>query len=511
MSNRAVAVLDRFPLHLAAADPGKRFGAVVTALVADLDVLTTQMQGVRAARRIDEAPTVPDLLAIVALHGFGAAALTPLAHREAALRAAAGADPVDAAAISRLTGVPADVLTPLGDGLAPMLAAALRHRSRLEVQRGALRTVVAAQCAGNATPAALLRAAAGYLGLRFLGVRHVAGGWWHLATVVELLRLAAPQPGGPGPAPQPDVLALEENPVRRADIAPAPKRHGQRTRILRGGLEDVAVTVRVTGLADRTVRPMVVHLESGRGLVYEGNVPDGAELAFGSSGRVTLGGAEVTGSCWEFRGAVFADNANSLAGVDFSYTDSAGDVPATVAGAGPAATFAVAAPVPGAFDESPPLPHGGAAVGPLQLPRGQSRWVALVREAQTGSVAGVPGTPRTQAGRFDASVFAATTAAEVQPAMLLGFAWEEREPFAVRILLPQRFLDADDDAGTLLRQPLTRLLDRHRAAGVAVRLEYADPRWSLGDGVVRTNLDDALGVVLAGTQLWPDGTPQPEP
>ena len=90
MSHRAVAVLDRFPLHLAAADPGKRLGAVVTGLVADADVLVRQVQTVRASRRIGEAPTVRDLLALASLHRLGEEVLVPLANRELALRNAAG-------------------------------------------------------------------------------------------------------------------------------------------------------------------------------------------------------------------------------------------------------------------------------------------------------------------------------------------------------------------------------------------------------------------------------------
>jgi hypothetical protein len=524
MSRRAATVLDRFPLHLAATDPGKRFGAVVTGLVADLDVLTQQVQTVRASRRVSEAPTIRDLLALASLHRLGDEALVPVGNRALVLRDAAATVPADLDVLAGLLGVPATALAQLGDeALATALAVATQYRALLELRRAAVLGSIGAHRTGNTTPTALLLATAAYLGLEVKGVQHVAAGWWHLAQAFEQLRLLPPPPappvdGAPPPppdlAPLPDVLALEENPVRRADIEPTPKSHGQRTRILRGGLEDVDVTIRVLGLADRTVRPMVVHLGTGRGLVYEGDVPDGVELAFTSSGRVTLDGTDVTGSGWTFSGGVFADDGNVLPGEDFVYTAADGSVPTGTASAGspgPAARFAVAAPVAEAFDESPPLPHGAAAVGPLRLPRGESRWTALVRVARAGGAVGEASVPRTVAGRFDASVFAAATPSEVQPSMLLGFAWEEREPFAVRVLLPQRFAAADDETGTLLRQPLTRLLDRHRAAGVDVRVEYADPRWSLGEGVVRAGADDALGVVLAGTQLWPDGTAQPEP
>ncbi|NEA30686.1 hypothetical protein [Streptomyces sp. SID13031] len=519
MSQRPTAVLDRFPLHLAATDPGKRFGAVVTGLVADLDVLTQQIQTVRASRRISEAPTVRDLLALASLHRLGDTALVPLDNRALVLRDAAATTPLDVEALAGLLGVPAAVLGELAEAdLAAALAVASQYGVRVRLRRGTVLGAIGAHRTGNTTPTALLLATAAYLGLKVTAVQHVPSGYWHLARALEQLRLIPPLVEGAPPSPDltplPDVLALEENPVRRADIEPTPKSHGQRTRILRGGLEDVDVTIRVLGLGNRTVRPMVVHLGTGRGLVYEGDVPDGAELAFTASGQVTLDGSDVTGSSWTFTGGVFADKDNALPGEDFVFTAEDGTVPTETASAGPpgqASLFAVAAPVAGAFDESPPLPHGAASVGPLQLPRGESRWTALIRVARSGGAAGEPSVPRTVAGRFDASVFAAATASEVQPAMLLGFAWEEREPFAVRVLLPQRFSAADDDNGTLLRQPLTRLLDRHRASGVDVRVEYADPRWALGEGVVRTGADDPLGVVLAGTQLWPDGTPQPEP
>jgi hypothetical protein len=44
-----------------------------------------------------------------------------------------------------------------------------------------------------------------------------------------------------------------------------------------------------------------------------------------------------------------------------------------------------------------------------------------------------------------------------------------------------------------------------------VRVAFADPRWMMGSGIVRTEADDPLGIVLAGTELWPDGTTQPGP
>jgi len=82
----------------------------------------------------------------------------------------------------------------------------------------------------------------------------------------------------------------------------------------------------------------------------------------------------------------------------------------------------------------------------------------------------------------------------------------------VRVWLPEAFaaLDGPDDPS--LREVVRLLLDRHRAAGVHVYVEYADPRWVLGTGVVRDLVsDDALGQVVAGTEAWDDTTAQPVP
>lgn len=511
-SARGAAVLGRFPSHLSATDPGKRIGAVVAALAGALDVLTRQVGDVRSAHRIDQAPTPRDLLALVAVHGLGEQALRPLHARLAAIAAT-----VDPAELTDLTGVPVAALSELGADLAAVAAGPNRSAPRLAARRAVLLGVIGAQAGGGATAPALLRATAAYLGLEVELITPTAGRWWHLARCRDALRLVAPVPPGPDLTPRPDVLALEENPFRTADREPAPRHHAERFEVLRGGMEEVPVGVRVRGTGTRTVRPMVVRLDRDppgappavRGLVYEGTVPDGEELVFGASGQVRLGGVDVTGSAWSFSGAVFASGAEALPGHDFVFAG-----PPDGAGGGRVATFAATAPVPDAFTPTAVLPHGSPAAGPLRMPVGRSRWAGFVRIAHTAANATDPVVPCTVAGRFDAAVFASPAPAQaMEPSLHVGFAWEEREPFALRIVLPRRFRRLDPDPGTVLRDPLRRLLDRHRAAGIAVRVEFADPRWTLGVGVladpVADPAADPIAATLAGTELWADGTPQP--
>lgn len=458
MSARALAVLDRFPQHVAATDPEKRFELVVGSLVDALEVLTRQAAGVRRSHRLADEPTVADLALLAGLHALRAPAFAPLVHR--------------------ITVRPQQ----------PTYDAALALR------RTVVSGAIGAHTIGNGTPHALLAAAAAYLGFAVDAVLPTPGRWWTLAPCHDLIE------------PHHDLLALEENPFHHADLDPAPRPHGRRFRIIRGGLEDVDVSVRVLGVGARTVRPMVVDVLAGHGLAWEGTVPDGAELRFEASGAVTLDGEVVTGSAWEFHGAVFADGRARLQG-DFVFADA---TPRDREG-----HFVTTAPLTDALEDDAAFPHGAAATGPLRLRLGQTFWAAFVRIDHTSTLVPEAIAPRTKHARFDHAVLADTHGVDGPtagaPSFRIGFAWEEREPFAVRILLPRRLMAADDEKGSKLREPLRQLLDRHRAAGVDVRVEYADPRWTVGTGVVRDLEDEAIGTVVAGTELWPDGTPQPGP
>lgn len=527
MSARAQAVLDRFPLHLAAADPEKRFEVVVGGITDSVETITRQVADVRRSHRLSQGPTPADVGGLAGLHGLRSPTWALLALRLAALGEAAASDPPDAAALAPLLALPQEVLDDLLAALpattlpVDVLGRPTRHRPSLELHRQVVRSVVLAHRVGNATPTSLLTAAAAYVGLVVEGVAHTDERWWHIATCRDTIRLTTPP--GSVVEPLPDMLALEENPFRKADIEPAPKHHGQGFQIVRGGIDDVMVTVRVLGVGTRTQSPMVVECHAGHGLVFEGTVPDGSELRFEASGQTTLDGADVTGSSWSFRGAVFGSAAEKRTSHDFVFggNDDTGPL-GTPDGRDDSsgrrvATFVITTPLADALQRSAAFPHGSPTIEAILLPRGYSRWRTFVRAAHVGGPGGRP--PRIKAGRFDTTVLVdADTGTEVgtdagvtagEPSMRLGFAWEEREPFTVRVLLPRRLQVLDDDKGTKVREPLRRLLDRHRAAGVDVRVEYADPRWTLGVGVVRDEADEAIGTVLSGTELWPDGTPQP--
>ncbi len=463
-STRAALVLGRFPQHLELAAPGKAIGAVATALADPLDTQTVQAGDIRRAHRLADARTEIDLVRLAGLHGLTVNSLALLRQRWA--ESAVPTDP--AAAFGQWVDL---VRTTLGD-------------------------LIEVHTAGNGTPAGLLAATAAYLGMTVDRVAHSEDRWWHVATCTD--RVPAADPPGPANA----LLALEENPFRLRDVTPVPRRHGERFRIVRSGFEAAPVSVVVRGVEDRCLRPMVVDVDQGEGITAEVTVPAGEELRFERDGRVTLSASSVAGRAWRFRGAVFAD-ADQTHAKDFVWAGDTDTEPDR------AARFAVTEPIADAFDPSPSLPHTQPLVEPLVLAAGESRWAVFVGAATFAGRDAVAA-PRNLAGYFDETVFAPDPAGG--PAFEIGFEWDEREPFAVRVWLPLTMADLDGPEETPVRERARVLLDRHRAAGVHVTVEYADPRWILGAGHLRPiDTDEALGVVVSGTSTWPGGTAQPPP
>ena len=96
---------------------------------------------------------------------------------------------------------------------------------------------------------------------------------------------------------------------------------------------------------------------------------------------------------------------------------------------------------------------------------GESRWAFFVRAAHFGrtaeSLADELTEPVFDAGVFDESVYAPGA----EPSGAVGFAWQEREPFAATLWIPQRFAALDTNgeiACTGARTALRRALPRCR-------------------------------------------------
>jgi hypothetical protein len=518
---RTLSILGRFPSHLEADDPGKLFSDVVDGLGLELDVKAFQLGRVRRSHAVGDADEEADLLRLAGLHDLQTEDFEILRLRLGAVRAAQrtlsdpSSTPADTSAaigqLPQLLGLATDAFpawpaegtdtTQAQARLAAAMGQLVSYSSELDLLRNTISSVIGLHRAGNGTVSALLGAAATYLELQIESVTDAPDGYWHVATCQDLLRLVRPEPPGTAPAttmlaPAPDLVALEENPLREQDSQPVDRRHGDRFRVLRSGFETVPVTVRVVGKSDRTVAPMVVSLDTGFGLVFTGSVPDGKELRFESDGRVTLDGASASRLSYTFSGGIFADGTQQYRN-DFVFAgDSVSDQ---------VATFAVTAPIADAFDPAAAFPHTDALLDVATLPVGESRWAFFVRAASYTADAGPPA-PSFSAGVFDGSVFEPDTSAGAAASGQVGFSWQEHEPFAARVWIPLRFGALDVAGEVPVNERLRLLLDRHRAAGIHVYVEYADDRWSLPGGIVRDVGSSApLGTLIVGTALWASG------
>jgi hypothetical protein len=238
------------------------------------------------------------------------------------------------------------------------------------------------------------------------------------------------------------------------------------------------------------------------------DVPDGAALRFERDGRVELDGVSVARRCFRFHGAVFGGGGHAA---DFVYGDA--DDPARYGDR--AGAFAVTSPIGDGFDPSPSLPHGEGLLAPLHLARTGARFAVFAGAGTFGLDRGGPddsgvelAAPEPVAGFFDESVYEPDPAGETS--FQVGFEWDERETYAVRVWLPRSFAALDRDGEPSIRELVRLELDRHRAGGVHVYVDFADPRWVLGTGVVRDlESEDALGIAVAGTEAWEAGATQP--
>jgi len=465
----AELVLSRFPRHLDADAPGKVIGEVVGALATAAEAQIVQVGQIRRARRLGELDQLSDLARVIGIHGFGLAVLDALARR------VRGTDPP------------------------------IRYDSWLDVARQIVADLIVLQREESGTIAGVLGAAAAALGLRVSDIDHDPDGYWHLARCADLL--------AQGDDAEQVLLALEENPPRLADLGPSPFAHSARFAVMRQGFDTVPTTVIVRGVANRTAQPMIVNIDEGFGVVTTLAVPDGGVLRFERDGRVELDRASVVRSCFTFLGAVFADAAADHP-KDFVFADTSGDP-----SAGGVAVYAVTDPVDDRFDATSSLPHSAPLLQPIRLDRRETRFAVFVGVATFGSLAasggGTPGAaveaaPHQWAGEFDRTVFLPETPPSGRPAFEIGFEWDEREAYAVKVWLPMEFQDLDKDDESPIREVVRGQLDRYRAAGVHCYTQYADPRWTLGTGIVRDlETDSALGVVVAGTETWSDDIEQP--
>jgi hypothetical protein len=492
---RTLTILRRFPRHLEVDDPGKLFTDVVNGLGGELDVKSVQLGRVRRSHALGDADEERDVFLLAGLHDLKTEDLDVTRLRLDALRAVEttlsddSATPDDktaaAAKLQDLLGLAPDAFPawptdgadpgPVEARIATSLGELVSYPSELDLLRGSVESVIELHRAGNGTVRALLGASATYLELALESIVDTDDLYWHVAECRDLMRVVRPEPPGSTVAttevvPKTDLLALEENPLRRQDSDPVDRRNGDRFNVLRSGFETVPATVRVVGAA---------------------------------AGRPPPGGRSPPRLCYTFTGGVFADAGQTFKN-DFVFADDTVE--------GQIATFAVTQPISDAFDPDAVFPHAEGLLDAAQLIVGESRWAFFVRAAHYGRDAATTAeefaVPIFYAGVFDESVFEPDTSVGSPGSGKVGFSWQEHEPFAARLWIPLRFSTLDADGEIPVNERLRLLLDRHRPAGIHIYVEYADDRWTMPAGILRDEgSDEPLGTVIVGTALWATETP----
>jgi hypothetical protein len=251
--------------------------------------------------------------------------------------------------------------------------------------------------------------------------------------------------GAPGTPPSGlPYLELEENPLTPGQTPDAARVHKQVWKITRTGMFDVRPTIVVTGVpGGRTVRPLVLNETLHEGVGYLGTLAEGEALEFRPDGTAWKGTADVTKDCWWVEGAMHDD-------LDGGYGD-----PDEY---GAVLRFCRSCPA-GALDRGFRAgdEEGPKALKRMTLPLGTSTWRVSVEEGLYGAT------------RFDGSVWD-PTGLEVARVQLK---WLEHKPFAVVVRLPRdlRPILADGEVA----DGVARGLERIRAAGVELKVEYAPP------------------------------------
>jgi hypothetical protein len=533
MTGRGLTILKRLPAHFEATRAGKQFETVADAGALDLDSQAVALGRIRRAHRSGEAEELVDVLRIGALHGITRAELAvaelrfATARRLAAQIAGTASPPADldaaAEALLALWGIAdhAPLLQeyalpgspPAGASVARArllahAAVALGDDRLLDVLRQRILRISGIHSRGNATVPAVLEGAANCLDLQIASIAHSADRYLHSAIVHDRLKLTRPLPAPGSPptetsapfAPAKESLIVEENPLWRFETGTVARHHAERFSVARKGFERAILQVRVTGLEQKTVAPMVVNRDEGHGIGVARAVPAGATLVFAEEGRAQLDSSDVTSFAYAWKGACFA-------GDDPRSTDFVFDGP----GVDPDRRAVIVRTFPdGALDADFVFPHAGDSIPMPGIALGETRFAVFVQQAHYSSLE--PGSPpdlelvrpRTKVGFLDGSVFAADEGSTPPEAALVTLSWMERRAYAARVWIPmrfQRFVPGDVE-GAEVKRRVGQALNRFRPAGVQLEVEYLDPRWVLGRGIALSEDSVEPAGPGSGTVLW---------
>lgn len=458
LSGRPAKILSRFPAFMRTGNPSKVLGEIAFALGNDLNEAERLMGRIQRAHRLAVADEERDVLGLATLLGLQGADFVILRRFwEHGFIVAPEPHPADA------------------QDREEQLYAAYLTELKESVQR-----TVRLMREGCGTIWALLEGTAILLNADTLplagrmqhpdqnSVPH--GGFIHRTRI----KYSVMKDGKP--ALQEGYLYLVENPLTGKSTEDKERRQRETFHVERRGLFNVPTAVQVTGVAGRTVLPMIINHTNHQGVGFLGALEDGQKLVFATDGRAYLDGVNVTGNCYAFRGALADDT--PFDGVLHRHQ------------------FCEVIP-PGAMDRNFPraaLVPATALKSPM-LPLGGSDWRFSVQEGAY------------DASGFDRTVFSLPDDPDELAALpasgKVQLLWRENEPFAATVLIPAdlkslegALLNTGEELLTLLRAGL----EKFRAAGIRVNVDYFDDKWVLDESILKDlSADAGEGVDFEGT------------
>lgn len=473
LAGRSGKILSRFPTFMRAPTPSKVLASVAIALGADLDEAERLLMRIQRAHRLgvgQEERDLVDLAAVCDLH------------------------PADFTIVDLLYAHDffAGLLPALPAGAPPRTDQARCQEAYnlfLDRVRSNVRRVIDVMLDGCGTIWAILEGTAILLNADRLtpaggpdpaartlehlddGLPH--GGFVHRLYVGYPVWQPAPPPGTGGGSK--GWIYLVENPLTDHSTNNTPRHQGETFRAHRGGFFDGQVAIQVTGVGDRTVRPMVINETDHEGFFFGDVVPDGKKLVLTTDGKVLLDGTDVTAKAAFFTGALVATGAPR----DSRASPHDQTVPPAAA-ASPDDVVDVVTPA-GALDRRFPRTAVTpvASLPPVDLRLGDSTWRFSVEE-----------------GAYDLSAYGEavyafpedpTARMALPPSGSVQLMWKENEPFAASVLIPSD-LKTLEDAHLVDDLPALVLagLERYRAAGIRLDVSYFDQNWVLGHSLLKS-------------------------
>lgn len=461
ITGRQAAILSRYPAFMRTDRPDKAIGEIAGALGRDLDEAERLMMGVLRSHRLAGAVEERDVLRLAALLGLHQADFLVLRkfYEQGFFTLDIPPDTVDDR--ERAERAYAAYLAEMKEAVQRVVRVMLDGCGTLWALLDGTSILIKADTIVDPVKGRMEHPDAGL----------PKGGFIHRI----LVRYHTVEDGEP--VEKEGFVYMVENPLTDRATEDKERRQREWFRVKRLGFFDVSVAMQVTGMADRTVFPMVINKKTHEGVGFRGVVADGQKLVFATDGRAYLDGVEVTDHAYYFQGALADDTSFD--------------------GTSEKDLFCIVHPA-GSLDRNYPrpaiLPEAPLPVPTLRL--GESDWRFSVQE-----------------GAFDASGFnEAVFQLPDDPAVLnalppsgkVQLRWWENEPFAVSILIPRdlksletAFLGEED-----LRKLVRAGLERYRAAGIRLDVDYFNEKWVLGESVIKDIAAMAgEGVNFAGTLL----------